>query len=77
MTERIKKALAILSEEFDAVAIIATAHDFDKNETARYTFTAGNRYAVEGAIRDAVEDMDMGMYEFIMGGIDNGEEEEG
>ena len=75
MTERIQKALALLQDEFDAVAIIATSHDFENNETARYTFSVGNKYAVECIMREAVEDLDMGMHEFIMGGS-NGEEEE-
>lgn len=67
MTERIKKAMAILSEEFDAICIIASSHDFDNNETVRCTFTHGNKYAVESIMREAVEDLDMGMYDFIMG----------
>lgn len=73
-TERIKKAMALLSEEFDTICIVATRHNFDKDETERYVFNYGNRYAVECSVLEVADSMNGGIFSV---GIPEEEEDNG
>ena len=73
--ELMQEAINNLTGEFETITVIVTRHDFVKDQTERWTFNHGNRYACEGALRESVEDL--GSFDFMMFGGSDGEEEEG
>ena len=54
MNERIRKALDILVEACDTVAIIATKHNSETDITSLYQASKGNTYALQGSVQDWV-----------------------
>lgn len=73
MNERVKKALQIMSEDFDTICIIATKHSFEKQETERYVYNYGNRYAIECSVQEVAD----GMGSMFVFGVGEGDRDDG